>query len=221
MDLEVWHEAFRILTTGIPQFVYPAWFAYLAEKIPVDSSRARRDVPRFLSFLQAIALCLSFSDGRREKSKQIEITFGDYCVAYLILNEAFASTYTGAHPRALEFAAAVRDLFQETKRPVSTNDVAAHLGWQKESVAHKWKAVAVKAKLVEYDGGTHQNNKKPLLPGPAKKATTFLPDPALVFEERPDIGDKVEFINPLTGEKEEFNRKRHDAAGKKGKKNAK
>ena len=27
MDLEVWHEAFRILTTGIPQFVYLARFA--------------------------------------------------------------------------------------------------------------------------------------------------------------------------------------------------
>lgn len=205
VDIEVWHEVFRILSTAVPDFVYPSWFAYLADNIPSDSSRARRDVPRFLSFLQAIALCLSFSDGRREKSIQIEITFGDYCIAYVILKDAFASTYAGAHPRALEFAGAVRDLFQETNSPVSTQDVADHIGWQSE-VAHKWKIVAVKAKLVKYDGGTYPNNKKPLLPGPAKNATSFLPIPELVFDERPDIGDEVRFIDPVAGEERIFRR---------------
>jgi len=205
MDQSIWHEVFRILVTTIPKFVYPSWFSYLAEKIPADSPRARRDGPRFLSLLQVVTRCRSFADGRWNKS-EVAITFGDYCVAYQIFNEAFAATYAGAHPRALEFAQAVRDLYAETKRPVLTNDVMEHLEWEK-SLAHKWRAVAVRQKLIRYEEGTHEQNKKPLLPGPAQQATTFLPDPHLVFEERRDLGDEVRFIDPLSGEEQIFRRK--------------
>jgi hypothetical protein len=199
MDQLVWQEAFRILTTNMPKFIYPAWFAYLAEHIPVESSRARRDVPRLISFLKVIARCRSFSDGT-DGAKEIEISFSDYCVAYAILNDAFASTYTGAHPRVLEFAQGVRDLHEETKRSVLTKDVQKHLNWEKEALAHKWRAAAVKQKLVRYEEGTHQNNKKPLLPDKARKATAFLPDPQLIFKERLDLGEEVTFVDPISGE---------------------
>jgi hypothetical protein len=164
MDTSIWHEVYRILCADVPEFRYPEWFDYLAEQIPAADSRARRDVPRLLSFLQAVALCRSFSDGRREKSKGvIEIDFGDYCVAYVILREAFASTYMGAHPRAMEFASAVGELCSQTKKDVSTKEVAAYLGWT-EPVDHKWRAEAVKQKLIQYKSGTYAQNKKPLLP---------------------------------------------------------
>ena len=102
----------------------------MAEQIPAEDTRARRDVPRFLSLLEAVALYRSFSDGRREKKKEIEIDFGDYCVAFRILSEAFASTYLGAHPMALEFAKAVRNLYSKRTKPVTTSDVAEHLEWE-------------------------------------------------------------------------------------------
>jgi hypothetical protein len=197
MDAAVWQEVFRILTTKVPEFIYPKWFSYLADKIPVDSSRSRRDVPRFLSLLEAVALCLSFSDGRSQK-RAIELNFADYCVAYHIFNEAFSSTYAGAHPMALQFAEAVRELYDRTKVPVLTNDVMGHLNWQK-GVTHKWRMIAVQEKLVRYDGGTHPKNQKPLLPGPARQVTAFLPDPQLVFDECPEVGDEVRFINPISG----------------------
>lgn len=206
-----WQEVFRILHGKPPQFVYPTWFDYLSDRTPAANSRARRDAPRFLSLLEGIALCRSFSDGRREKSKNtVEINFADYCAAYRILNEALASTYAGAHPRALEFAAAVRQLYGQNQRAVTTKDVAAQLKW-KEHLAHKWRIVAVRKKLVAYKPGTYASNRKPLLPGPARHATSFLPDPRLVFRKRRDVGDQVRFVDPLTGEKELLKRQSKSA----------
>ncbi len=107
--LAVLHEAFRILCEDVPEFLYPEWLAFaVADQIPAEDSRARRDWARFLSFLEAVALCRSFSDGRRNKSKELELNFADYCTAYPILREAFASTYAGAHPMVMQFASAVR-----------------------------------------------------------------------------------------------------------------
>ena len=208
MDRSIWQESFRILCKNVPEFRYPEWFDYVAEQIPADDSRARRDVPRFLSLLEAVALCRSFSDGRREKKNEIEIDFGDYCVAFLILSEAFASTYLGTHPMALEFAKAVRHLYSQQTKPVTTRDVAEHLAWD-APVAHKWRVVAVRHKLVQYKPGTYQNNQKLLFPGPAKQGTTFLPDPRVVFRERPDIGNEVQYVDPLSGKEERFIRRRN------------
>jgi hypothetical protein len=199
VPLSVWHEAFRILTADVPELEYPEWFDYVAEHIPAEDARARRDVPRFLSLLEAVARCRSFSDGRREKSKVIEISFADYCEAYIILKDAFASTYAGAHPMAMEFAKAVRQLCSRTKKHITTKDVAKHLGWT-DDVAHKWRLEAVKQKLVQYKSGTYPQNRKPLLPGPIEQSTRFLPTPRSVFEARPELGKVVKFICPLTGE---------------------
>lgn len=197
--LSICREAFRILTDEVPEFSYPEWFDYLADQIPAEDSRARRDAARFLSLLEAVALCRSFADGRRNKSKEIEINFADYCVAYPILREAFASTYAGAHPMAMEFARAVRQLCSKSKKHVTTKEVATHLGWN-EAVAHKWRVEAVKQKVVQYKSGTYPRNQKPLLPGPAEHPTAFLPEPRLVFEARPELGTVVKYTCPLSGE---------------------
>jgi hypothetical protein len=135
-DLSIWQEAFRILTEGVPKFSYPAWFEYLGEEIPAGDSRARRDAPRFLGLLEAVTLCRSFADGRK-KSQEVEIDFVDYCVAYSILNEAFASTYAGAHPMAMKFAEAVRLLCAQSKKDITTKEVAAYLDWT-DAVAHTY-----------------------------------------------------------------------------------
>jgi hypothetical protein len=82
IELPVWHEAVRILSKKVPRFRFPQWFTMLADEIPSDEPRARRDAVRFLNLLIAIALCRSHSDGRIKKcSNEIEISFADYCVA--------------------------------------------------------------------------------------------------------------------------------------------
>ncbi len=110
--------------------------------LPSGEPRARRDADRFLSFLEAVARCRSFSDGRREKSNQVEINLGDYAVAFEILSDAFSSTYRGVHPQALKLADAVGRLNKKLSRPVSIKETAQELAWD-NALAYKWAAVAV------------------------------------------------------------------------------
>ncbi len=198
-DISVWQEAIRIVGRNVPKFVYPAWFKFLAEHFPTDDSRARRDVPRFLTLLQVVANCLSYSDERRKKSgAEIEITFGDYCVGWRILNAAFSATYRGVAPETLKISEAVRDLHSTLGRPVSVDEVAKYLNWNR-ALVYKWRKKALSRKLVQEAPGNLPQNKKPLVPG-SLPSGGFLPAPESVFRECPEIGDEVHYVNPITGE---------------------
>jgi hypothetical protein len=197
-DLRVWHEAVRILCKKVPRFRHPPWFTLLADEIPSDEPRARRDAVRFLSLLKAVSLCRSHSDGRfKACSKEIEVNFADYCVAYHILCRAFTSTFAGAHPQALKLARAVRRLKRSLGRPVTIKEAAQHLGWS-QAVVYKFVKKAEKEKLVQYESGSHLWNRKRLLPGMVSRPS-FLPDPQLILQKCREIGDEVRYSHPLTG----------------------
>jgi hypothetical protein len=204
--LPVWHEAIRLLSKKIPRFRHPGWFNFLAREIPPDAPRARRDAVRFLTLLKAVALCRSHSDGRFSESPQeIEISFGDYCVAHRILSRAFTSTFAEAHPRALKLAKAVRVLDKQLRRPqgslqnrpISVKELVTELGWD-QGLVYKYAKSAVKQNLVQYESGTRLHNQRRLLPGLISRPS-FLPDPKLIFEKCPEVGDEVHFFDPLTG----------------------
>jgi hypothetical protein len=206
--LEIWHEALRILADDPPEFRYPKWFEFLGEQIPAKQTRARRDSDRFLSLLKAVGRCRSFSDGRHEEKGGVEIDLADYAVAYEILNEAFSFTYGGAHPQALKVAEIVRELFDEHKKPVTTTEVAKHLGWDK-ALAYKWTDIAVESRLIARELGTHEKNLKRLTPVVAGE-TRFLPDPTRVLREGQDVAKFVRFVDPLTGETKTLRRRPDD-----------
>jgi hypothetical protein len=196
--LPVWHEAIRLLSKKIPRFRHPAWFGFLAKEISPDEPRARRDAVRFLSLLKAVALCLSHSDGRiKESPAEIEITFSDYCAAHRILSRAFTSTFAGVHPRALRLSKAVRKLYKRLGTPVSVKEVIQELDWD-QALVYKYVKIAEKQNLVQYEGGSHLHNLKRLLPGLISRPS-FLPDPNLILEKCPDVGDEVRYVDPLTG----------------------
>jgi hypothetical protein len=196
--LPVWHEAIRLLNKKIPQFRHPEWFEFLADQMPPDEPRARRDAVRFLSLLKAVTLCRSQSDGRFEKSSaEIEINFADYCVAHRILNQAFTSTFAGVHPKALTLAKTVRVLNKRLGRPAAVKEIVDELGWD-QALVYKYTRQAEEQKLVEYEPGTHLRNQKRLLPGLISRPR-FLPDPRLILQNCPEIGDEVSYVDPLTG----------------------
>jgi hypothetical protein len=196
----VWHETVRLLCRKIPSFRYPTWFNVLAKEIPPDEPRARRDVVRFLSLLKAVALCRSHSDGRMKESRgrnEVELNFGDYCVAHRILSRAFTSTFAGVHPQVLKLAKAVRSLNKRFRRPVSVTELAQHLEW-KQALVYKHVKEAEKQMLVRYESGSYRWNQKRLLPGLISRPS-FLPDPNIIFQKCKEIGDEVRYIDPLTG----------------------
>jgi len=204
VPVPVWQEACRIVSREKIEFLYPDWFQQIGELIPSGEPRARRDADRFLSFLEAVTRCRSFSDGRREKSNLIQINLADYAVAYEILSDAFSSTYRGIHPQALKVAESVGRLHKKFNRPVTAKEVAHDLAW-KDAVAYKWIEASVTAKLTAYQEGTNPQNQKYLIPVPGA-ATHFLPDPVRLLEASQSLGDELSYISPLTGEERKMRR---------------
>jgi hypothetical protein len=208
--LEVWREATTLLALRVPKFRYPSWFESIADLMPVDETRVRRDVERFCSLLEAVALCRSYSDGRREAhTNSIEINFADYCSAYGIANEAFSSTYRGTHPQALRIAESVHRIQAELHRPVTVREVAQEQGWELP-LAYKWVKVAVRDKVVSYEPGTRARNQKRLV-SQKNRRTRFLPHPRRILGERPELNEQTVYFDPLTGEKRAV--RRHSKRG--------
>jgi hypothetical protein len=203
-DPAVWHEAFRILRKQVPKLEYPEWFSSLAKHIPSSDSRARRDVPRFLSLLEAVALCRSYSDGRESKSNALQVNFADYCVAFRILNEAFSATYRGAHPHALEIARAVQELYEEQSRPIVFKDLRKVTGWS-APLTRKWLGAAVTNKLVVRLPETRQNNLKLYVPAETVESR-FLPHPSTVLDECAELGTAIAYVDALTGKLKKLKR---------------
>jgi len=204
VPVSVWQEACRILSREKIEFIYPDWLRQVGELIPSGEPRARRDADRFLSFLEAVARCRSFSDGRRENSNEIQISLADYAVAYEILSDAFSSTYRGVHPQALKVAESVVRLHNKLKHPVTAKEIAHGLGW-KDALTYKWIEAAVTAKLAAYQEGTQPQNQKYLIPVPGA-AVHFLPDPVRLLGSSESVGDEVSFLDPLTGEERKLRR---------------
>jgi hypothetical protein len=132
-----------------------------------------------------------------------DITFEDYCVAYRIFEPVFASTLRGLPTQALVLAEAVRKLNHRLNRSVTTREIAQELNW-KESLVHKHKKVAVKQKLIEYEPGTREKNVKRVVA--RNEAVSFLPHPRQVLKRNPEIGRKVKYVDPFTGEWKKVNR---------------
>ncbi len=64
---EVFQEAVRLIRARRVRFDSPKWLEKVAESVPSDDVRVRRDWGRFLTFCKAIALCRSFREGCNEK----------------------------------------------------------------------------------------------------------------------------------------------------------
>ncbi|HVN20910.1 MAG TPA: DUF5405 family protein [Dongiaceae bacterium] len=127
----------------------------------------------------------------------IDIEFEDYCVAYHIFEPVFSSTLAGLPSQVTLLAKAVRRLNRRQKRAVTVQEVAKLLKWT-ESLVYKHKEDAVKLGLIKYEGETHEKNVKRLLP--VHHPSRFLPHPRLVLKRNREIGRKVKYVDPFTGE---------------------
>lgn len=133
----------------------------------------------------------------------IDIEFEDYCVAYAILAPVFASTLRGLPTQVVMLAKAVSRLNRRRKRAVTVQEIATKLKW-KESLVYKHIKSAIKAGLIEYERGTREKNVKRLLP--RHHVTGFLPHPKQVLKRNREIGRKVKYVDPFTGEWKKLDR---------------
>ena len=195
-SLATWQEALRMIGRRKLTFRFPPWFLGIAELVPTQHVRVRRDWERFLTFCKAVALCQNFASSKKDP-KEIAISFPDYCVAYKILNPALASTICNLHEREISLSNAVRILHKQNQKPVTVAEVIRHLGWEK-SLIYKYLGPAIQHKLIKQIPGTRQSNHKLLEPEPGSQ-TRFLPSPKTVLKTVDGVGQDVRYVSPLTG----------------------
>jgi energy-coupling factor transporter ATP-binding protein EcfA2 len=204
-EIEVWQEAVRLLLASYQQpFSFPPWFRYVAEQVPVENVRARRDWKRFLGLMESVALCSP------DPGRDGEITFADYCVGYRIFNSALTASTHAVNENELRLLTVIREMYKEFGRPVTIKEAGNRLGWN-SSVSHKYKQAALRHKLIEYEPGTREKNIKRLLPV-AGASAAFLPNPVKVFADLTELGPSVEFVDPISGKLKTGNRVRRAAA---------
>ena len=204
-DVKIWQQAIRLLWDNYKQpFVFPRWFDYVAEQVPAQNVRTRRDWKRFLGLMEAIAMCSP--DPKRDG----KITFPDYCVAYELMNSAFTASVYTLNENELRLQTAVKALQKELGDAVTIKQIRNRLGWN-QSLAYKYVRAAVEHKLIKYEPGTREKNVKRLLPIEGISAE-FLPSPQKVLDNVAELGRSVEFIDPITGEEMTWERKRRPAA---------
>jgi hypothetical protein len=166
---------------------------YVAEHLPLERVRVRRDWKRFLSLCNACALLRPRTEGQ-----PVNITFPDYAVAYRILEPAFAATSHGVHTNEVAVIRAVERLSSISKIGVTVQQVGKMLGWS-NPVVYKWVHSAIGHQRLRFEDGAHERNQKYLVLT-SHASTRFLPRPASVFRDNHNIGASVSYVDPLTGE---------------------
>jgi hypothetical protein len=193
-DLPAWRLAMSLLTYKKGDFDNPPiWLKSVAERLPLEKVRVRRDWDRFLSLCSAIALCR----GDWQSNRPVNITFADYCVGYLILEPVFASTFLGLRTQEFAVNKAVAKLNKRLQRAATIREIANELNW-KDPVVYKYVKSAAKSGFLEYERGTREKNVKRVMARP-EESGRFLPTPSLVLKNNPGIGREVKFVDPFTG----------------------
>jgi hypothetical protein len=194
VDLAMWRAATSFLSPRKGDFENPPkWLKYVAKQLPLRQVRTRRDWPRFLAFLHAIAFCRPRPNG----GIPLNICFADYCVGYQILEPVLAANITQLPTEDVQLGQAVAVLHRRNKRGVTAKELRGHLSW-KNSAVYKHITSAVANRLIKYEPGTREKNEKRLLPRKNLKKG-FLPPPKMVLVKNSEIGKKVKYVDPFTG----------------------
>ena len=193
VHLPVWQAAMAKLRCKVDDFKKPPKFLVdVAKKLPRNDVSVRRQWNRILSFLSAAAMLRGF-----ESKQPVDIEFVDYCVVYRILEPILAASLKPLNDPDFRVAAAAAKLNKRLERSVTVGEIAKELHWKKSRV-YKHLRSAVRRKLVKYESGTRERNLRPII---ARKVSTrrFLPTPRSILKRIPEIGRKVKYVDPFTG----------------------
>jgi hypothetical protein len=185
--IEVWHEIIRQLQQKPVPKIFPEWLCFIAERLPAEQVRVRRDFKRFISLLQIIGLCSSRTPA--------EIQFSDYCIAHRILEKAFSSTVLSASEQEVSLVSVVERMTRGDSEGVPVEAIAAELDWS-EPLVRKVLKKTIRKKLLKDDGVRRESNRKRYLPGISN--TEFLILPRKVMRKFPALANCT-FQDPITG----------------------
>ena len=76
-------------------------------------------------------------------------------------------------------------------------EIAEELNWKAARV-YKQLKIAAKGGLVKYEEGTREKNLKRVLPI-GRGLSRFLPSPRMILKQNRELGNKVKYVDPLSG----------------------
>lgn len=166
----------------------------LAELVPADQVRVRRDFRQLLTLIQAVAL-LHQSQRERDGHGRVVATLQDYAIARALVLDAFETAATGGvSPVVRETAKAVREIHAMTGEPVMLQVVAERLGLAKSTTLYRLRAAIRLGYVVNLETGKGRPAR--LVPGePLPEKRLALPYPRdlrIVPEDHPEIVRTVE-----------------------------
>jgi hypothetical protein len=198
-ELATWHQAYALIKARADVPVkLPDWFTIVATNVFDGSVTSRRYFPNFVEGCRTIALLRSFEKYPVDQPpREIEVDFSDFAIATMLFEEVFVESLDRDGDEHLKTRMAVQEISDENKgAPVTAEQLAERMSVSMDR-AYRLLRDAVEAELIKRANEPEKGNAKTYLPAPRPR---FIPDPAEMLEEIPEITAPVEFIHPLTGE---------------------
>lgn len=207
-ELRTWHAVHRLLEQRIgTEIVFPKWFDEIADRLFVDDLSVRRYYPAFIEACRTVSLIRSFQPGRKPGHHgELVVDFADFAITALIFDSVFVESLYLDKKAGEATRRVVEEIAAKEKRAVDAKDVARKLKISKDAAYNKLR-YAEKAGSIRRANRPERSNRKLYLPAPRPR---FVPDPERLLRKLKDkaIGDKVRFINPLTGKAVEYRREK-------------
>jgi hypothetical protein len=136
--------------------------------------------------------------------REIEVDFSDFAIATVLFEEVFVESLDRDGDENLKTRMAVQEISDANEgAPVTAEQLAERMSVSMDR-AYRLLRDAVDAKLILRANEPEKANLKTYLPAARLR---FIPDPAEILQEIPQITAPVEFIHPLTDEKVRLIRK--------------
>jgi hypothetical protein len=199
-ELAVWHQAYALIKAraDVP-VTLPDWFKIVANNVFDGSVTSRRYFPNFVEGCRTIALLRSFEKYPvDEPPREIEVDFADFAIATVLFEDVFVDSLQRDGDKNLKTRMAVQEISDANEgTPVTAEQLAEQMSVSMDR-AYRLIRDAVDAELIQRANESEKGNLKTYLSAPRPR---FIPDPAEILQEIPEVTAPVEFINPLTDEK--------------------
>ena len=188
-----------------PKRVVIPYGGWLAERMPTDAIRIRRDFPRLGAAIRAMALLHQYQRGEDKKGRLVA-TVADYAMVRALLADTFDSSLQPINPKTRELVKVVREIYEEKREHtlwdsvhVTVYDIQKRTGRGQTSIT-TWLKPAIEAGHLQNVGGGRSGQRWKLVPGYAKSiGESILPTVDDLAEAFPKLVRP--WVDPLTGEK--------------------
>jgi hypothetical protein len=207
-ELRAWRQVQRLVgdRADVPVSL-PPWFPRVAQNTYANDVKVRRYFPAFIEACKVVALLRSFQRFESVPTR-VEVDFADFAITTQIFEGVFTESLHSSSDLTLETRKNIEILSNESGgAPVDSKALAQRLGISKDRAYNLLRRAAATA-VIRRANPPAKTNRKFFLPVPLPR---FIPDPQIILDCSPEIESPVEFVDPFTGEKIIFRRRKRAA----------